>query len=122
MKRKNTAKIKLGLVTGALAFAALLTLAAPDTFLTPSGFVASARADAGSNYQKYCNRCHGADGRGQTAKGRQTNAGDLTKSRISDAAGGRLIANGKELMPGFSGNMSADEIKQLMAFVRGFRK
>jgi hypothetical protein len=33
-----------------------------------------------------------------------------------------VIANGKELMPGFKGNLSAAEIGEVMNFVKGFRK
>ncbi len=119
MKSTAKTKLKLAIAAAGAGMAVIVALAAPASLGT--GTTVSA-ADAGTNYAKYCNRCHGADGKGQTPKGRQTNAGDLTKSRMATAAGIRLIANGKELMPGFSGNMSAEEIKELMNFVRGFRK
>ncbi|HNU08528.1 MAG TPA: cytochrome c, partial [Pyrinomonadaceae bacterium] len=112
-------KLKLAIAAAGTGMAVIIALAAPSSLGT--GTTVSA-ADAGSNYAKYCTRCHGADGKGQTPKGRQTNAGDLTKSKMANATGIRLIANGKELMPGFSGNMTAEEIKELMNFVRGFRR
>lgn len=124
MKNQISAKTKLAIAFIPLAFVAFVVLAAPKTILNKTEMVSSAAilADSASNYAKYCSRCHGGDGRAQTAKGKQTNATDLTKSRIGDAAGIKIISKGKELMPGFSGNMSADEIKQLMGYIRGFRQ
>ena len=78
--------------------------------------------DAGSDYATYCARCHGGDGRGQTAKGRQTHAGDLTKSKVSDAKGIRMITNGSGEMPAFKNSMNADQIRGVMSYVRGFRQ
>ncbi|CAN5414232.1 hypothetical protein BH10ACI3_BH10ACI3_06820 [soil metagenome] len=79
-------------------------------------------ADGGSDYATYCTRCHGGDGRGQTAKGRQTHAGDLTKSSVSDAKGIRMITNGSGEMPDFKSSMSAAQIKAVMAYTHGFRR
>lgn len=78
--------------------------------------------DAGSDYATYCARCHGGDGRGQTAKGRQTHAGDLTKSKVSDAKGIRMITNGSGEMPAFKNSMNADQIRGVMSYVHGFRQ
>ena len=78
--------------------------------------------DAGSDYATYCTRCHGGDGRGQTAKGRQTHAGDLTKSKVSDAKGIRMITNGSGEMPAFKNSMNADQIRGVMSYVHGFRQ
>ncbi len=80
------------------------------------------RHDGGSDYVTQCARCHGGDGRGQTAKGRQTRAGDLTKSRVSDAKGIRMITNGSGEMPAFKNSMNADQIRGVMSYIRGFRR
>jgi mono/diheme cytochrome c family protein len=82
----------------------------------------SMMSDPGSDYVSYCTRCHGGDGRGQTAKGRQTHAGDLTKSRVSDAKGIRMITSGSGEMPAFKASMNAEQIKAVMAYVHGFRQ
>lgn len=82
----------------------------------------SMRADGGSDYATSCSRCHGGDGRGQTAKGRQTHAGDLTKSTVSDAKGIRMITNGSGEMPAFKDSLSPAQIKAVMAYARGFRR
>lgn len=82
----------------------------------------SPMADGGSDYATYCTRCHGSDGRGQTAKGRQTHAGDLTKSSVSDTKGIRMITNGSGEMPAFKSSMSAEQIRGVMAYIHGFRR
>jgi len=124
MKKQISAKTKITIALIPLALVAVISFAAPKTILTKTDLVSSAASfkDASSNYSKYCARCHGGDGHSQTAKGKQTNAPDLTKSRIGNAAGAKIISNGKELMPGFKGNMSAEEISELMNYVRGFRQ
>ncbi|MFT3744839.1 MAG: c-type cytochrome [Pyrinomonadaceae bacterium] len=77
--------------------------------------------DSGADYVAQCTRCHGGDGRGQTAKGRQTHAGDLTKSSVSDAKGIRMITNGSGEMPAFKNSLSAEQIRGVMNYVKGFR-
>jgi mono/diheme cytochrome c family protein len=121
MKNKTFA-IKLGMILMLPLAMIGMGLSLPKFVATKMDFVSSAKGEAGANYAQYCARCHGGDGRAQTAKGKQTGATDLTKSRIGDAAGVRIIANGKELMPGYKGNLSADEMKALMGYVRGFRR
>lgn len=124
MKNQLSATTKLTIALIPIILVALVSFTSPKASMTKADFtpLAANFGDASSNYVKYCNRCHGGDGRSQTAKGKQTNAPDLTKSKIGDAAGIKIIANGKELMPAFKGNMSADEIKELMGYVRGFRR
>lgn len=78
--------------------------------------------DGGSDYATHCARCHGSDGRSQTAKGRKTNATDLTKSRVGDAKGIRIIANGAGEMPDFKSSMTPDQIRNVMTYVKGFRR
>ena len=121
MKNQLSATTKLTIALIPIILVALVSLTSPKATMTKADFTPLAAADASSNYTKYCTRCHGGDGRSQTAKGRQTNAPDLTKSKIGAATGVRIISNGKELMPAFKENMSADEIKELMGYVRGLR-
>ncbi len=123
MKNRLSATTKLTIALVPIILVALVSLASPKATMTKADFMPFAEnfGDASSNYTKYCSRCHGGDGHSQTAKGKQTNAPDLTKSKIGDAAGVKIISNGKELMPGFKGNISADEIKAVMGYIRGLR-
>ena len=95
----------------------------PRTAMTPVNFDSPENAmhDGGSDYATYCTKCHGSDGRAQTAKGKRTNATDLTKSRVADAKGIRIITNGKGEMPDFKTNMSAGQISAVMNYIKGFR-
>ena len=81
-----------------------------------------AATDGEALYKQSCMRCHGADGHSQTPKGKQTHATDLTKSTISDAKGIKIISGGKELMPGFKATLSADDMQNVMNYIRGFRQ
>lgn len=80
-------------------------------------------ADGAVIYANTCARCHGADGRAQTAKGKQTGATDLTsgKWQPNDARDTRLVNNGKGKMPGFKGTLSDEEIKAVLMYVRRFK-
>jgi cytochrome c6 len=118
MKNRVSAKIKLVLALTPFAFV-LFVLFAANANQTLVRVEAAGGAEV---YAQSCSRCHGGDGKSQTGKGKQTRATDLTKSTISDAKGIRVINNGKELMPGFKGTLSDEEITAVMAYVKGFRK
>ncbi len=81
-----------------------------------------AKSGGAAVYQQHCAECHGADGKANTAKGKRKGATDLTKSAISTARGIKLIANGREKMPGFKDALSEAEISEVMDYIRGFRK
>ncbi|HVE60020.1 MAG TPA: cytochrome c [Pyrinomonadaceae bacterium] len=82
----------------------------------------SAKAGGADTYREHCATCHGSDGKANTARGKRKGATDLTKSTISNAAGIRVISNGRELMPDFKDILSQTEISDVMAYIRGFRK
>ena len=82
---------------------------------TPAAKLASA-------YSTHCARCHGADGRSETAKGRELDADDLTASKVqhmSSAKMTRIIKNGKGDMPAFK-NLSASQIAAIIRTVKSF--
>ncbi|MBV9216716.1 MAG: cytochrome c [Acidobacteria bacterium] len=82
----------------------------------------SAEANLAGPYGTYCARCHGGDGRANTAKGRQLEADDLTDSTIQNMSTEkmtRIIKNGRGKMPAFK-NLSARQIAQIIATVRSF--
>lgn len=82
----------------------------------------SAKTGGADLYQQHCATCHGGDGKANTTRGKRKGATDLTKSTIGNAQGIRVITNGREQMPAFKDTLSETEIKDVMAFVRGFRK
>lgn len=114
MNSKNTAKTIL----------VLIVLLSTLFFLTQNSKsnLVSAKNDGASDYQAHCATCHGADGRAKTARGKRKGATDLTKSTIGTSEGIRVIANGRERMPGFSDTLSAERIREVMNYIRRFRR
>jgi len=107
---------KLLLLSGAILVAAAMTASA---------------VDAKANYDKHCAKCHGADGKGQTKMGQKLGAKDYTDPKVQDALtddaafkatkDGFKDKDGKILMKPSEG-MSDAEIKDLVAFMRKFKK
>ena len=94
--------------------------------------VLSARAaEAKANYEKACAKCHGADGKGETKMGKKLGAKDYTDAKVQDELkdeaafkaikDGLKDKDGKKLM-GPAEDMSDAEIKDLVAFMRKFKK
>jgi mono/diheme cytochrome c family protein len=107
-------------VTVSLIAAFLMVAAAP-----------AMAADAKANYAKHCAKCHGPDGKGQTRMGKQAGAKDYTDPKIQaeldDSKAFKSIkegqkVNGKEAMKPFGDKLSDAEIKDLVAFMRTFKK
>ena len=88
-------------------------------------------ADAKANYQSECARCHGADGKGETKRGKQLHAKDYTDAKVQaalkDEAAFKAIKeglkdkDGKRLMHP-ADDLSDDEVKGLVACMRKFKK
>jgi cytochrome c553 len=92
----------------------------------------SARAeDAKVVYEKSCAKCHGADGKGQTKMGQKLGCKDYTDAKVqtdlTDAAATKAIkegykdSDGKTLMKPAE-DLSDDDIKGLVAYIRTFKK
>ena len=80
-------------------------------------------AELASLYGTHCSSCHGGDGRSNTPKGRDTDADDLTTSKVqnmSAAKMSRIIKNGKGDMPGFAKKLTAAQITAIIRHVKGF--
>jgi mono/diheme cytochrome c family protein len=104
-------------------------------YIVISLFVASAvsvrAADAKANWDANCAQCHGKDGHADTKIGKTLNAKDLTDPKVqaafTDAKATQSIKegvklNGKTTMKAFGGKLTADEIKELVAYVRTLKK
>src|ERR1043166_3071549 len=89
-------------------------------------------ADVAENWTKHCGSCHGKEGKGDTKAGRKADVKDLTDPKyqanftdeqmFKQIKEGMKEKNGKEKMKPFGGTLSEDEIKALIAFVRGLKK
>ena len=87
-------------------------------------------APAAENWENNCSKCHGADGKGQTKAGKKLNLKDYTEAKVQadmkDADMEKAIAEGvfekeKEKMKAYKGELTPQEIKDLVAYVRKFK-
>jgi len=103
------------------------------------GFAAAlsaSAADAKDNWDKICSKCHGADGKGDTKIGQKLGIKDFTDAKVQDSfkdedavkaiKDGIKDADGRTKMKayvtGADTPMSDDEVKALVAYVRGLKK
>jgi cytochrome c553 len=107
-------KAKIALTSLALALGTGVALAAP----------------AADNWDNHCASCHGADGKAQTKTGKKLKLKDYTDAKVQAALKDEdmikatpdgVIVDGKEKMKGFKAELSAEEIKDLVAHIRKFK-
>jgi len=84
-------------------------------------------APASENWDNNCTKCHGEDGKGQTKAGKKLQLKDYTdaevQAKMKDDEMAKTIAEGvfdkgKEKMKAFKDELSAEEIKDLVAYIR----
>ncbi len=88
-------------------------------------------ADAKENWENLCQKCHGAEGKGDTKMGQKLGCKDFTDAKVQadmkDDAATKAIKEGlkspedKTLMKPFD-TLSDDEVKALVTYVRGLKK
>ena len=99
---------KLAVVVVALAMLALPL----------ASFAADAAADV---FKSKCAMCHGPDGKGKMAGTKDLGSAEVQKA--SDADLTATITNGKPpKMPSYKGKLTDDQIKDLVKYVRTFKK
>lgn len=102
------------------------------TILSAALLLASPAAfgDAAAIYAKNCASCHGKDGAGATKMGKKAGARDYTTAegqKWSDDEGVKAILEGvkdggKTKMKGYTGKVTEAEAKELVAYIRKFKK
>lgn len=77
-------------------------------------------------FAQNCARCHGADGRGETALGRELEATNLTDAewhkKVSDKRIMQSVTRGRAAMPAFGKKLPTNDIATLCAYVRSLKK
>jgi cytochrome c6 len=124
MEIRFTSAIKLSFVVAVLFLGISVIALSPRTAMTTGLSAAGESQRSGAAvYSQTCARCHGADGRGKTAKGRAVGASDLTSSEwVPDTARDtRIVTRGKEAMPAFKGKLKPAEIDAVVAYIRRFK-
>jgi mono/diheme cytochrome c family protein len=108
-------------VLAAFVVAGIFIFAARGTQAT-SAFVSEAKfaglASPRTLYVQNCARCHGSNGKAQTALGKKLEADDLTASTAGTSKIIRIITNGKGKMPSFRKKLTAAQITSLAGYVR----
>jgi len=97
-----------------LAVVALALVCAPFTF-----------ADGGADFKAKCAACHGATGAGDTTMGKNLKLRDMGSADVqkqSDADLNGIITKGKGKMPAYDGKLTADQINDLVKFIRTLKK
>ncbi len=85
------------------------------------------RAQTGGEalYRTKCAACHGTDGKGETAMGkanklRDFGSPDVQKQSDDELTG--IITNGKAKMPAYGKSLKPEQIKDLVGYIRTFKK
>ncbi len=74
---------------------------------------------AGSNiYTQYCVSCHGGDGRGEVAGTPSFREGRLMSRSTSELTA--TVKAGRNLMPAFDGMLDAQQIDDVITYIRTF--
>jgi len=86
----------------------------------------SLAAETGADqFKSKCAMCHGPDGKGDTAIGKNLKVRDLGSAEVqaqSDTGLSGIITNGKGKMPKYDGKLTKDQINDLVKFVRSLKK
>jgi mono/diheme cytochrome c family protein len=91
--------------------------------VTLTAFALTAAADSAALYKSKCAMCHGPTGAGDTPMGKKLALKSLASPEVqknTDAKLVEVIAKGRGKMPAFGGKLTDEQIKQLVAVVRGF--
>jgi len=102
---------------GAVVLALVSSLAAPAAF---------ADSETGAAlFKTKCAMCHGADGKGDTAMGKNFKLRDLSSDdvqKVHDSEMKTLIENGKGKMPAFKGKLTDKQLGDVIQFLRTLKK
>ena len=97
-----------------------------------AGAVSLRAAEAKEIFEKDCAKCHGADGKGKTKMGEKLAVKDYTNAKVQEEMkdpemvkaikeGVKEKGTDKTKMKAFA-DLSNDEVKSLVAYVRKFKK
>lgn len=83
-------------------------------------------ADEGADvFKSKCAACHGPDGSGNTAMGKNLKLRDLGSADVqkqSDEELATIISKGKGKMPAYDGKLTKDQINDVVKYIRTLKK
>jgi len=114
---------KLAKLSAVMAFLLLgiFIFSTSETQAVTAAAAFESEASPRSLYVQNCARCHGSNGKAQTALGRKLEADDLTTSTAGDAKIVRMITNGRGKMPGFKRKLTSAQISSIAGYVKGLQ-
>lgn len=81
--------------------------------------------DTAALYKSKCASCHAADGSGSTPVGKKLKVRDMSLAEVQKQTDAQLIeitAKGKNKMPAYEKKLTAEQIKELVAYMRELGK
>jgi mono/diheme cytochrome c family protein len=84
-----------------------------------------AQSDAAKLYKTNCALCHSANGSGDNATGKAFHAKDLRSEEVqkqTDEQLAEVITKGKGKMPAFGAKITADDVTNLVSYLRALPK
>jgi len=88
---------------------------------TATGILAVAQDSPAALYKAKCSSCHGPDGAGATAAGKQLGAKDFHSPAVTAMSDSDLLGitkNGKDKMPAYGKSLTDDQIQSLIKYIR----
>ncbi|MGA9527693.1 MAG: cytochrome c [Terriglobales bacterium] len=82
-------------------------------------------ADGAADFKVRCAPCHGSRGAGDTKIGENLHVRDLGSADVQKQSDGDLsevINKGRGTMPAYNGKLTADQIKNLVKYIRTLKK
>jgi cytochrome c6 len=117
--------------TTAVSTMKIRTLLLTSVLASLAGASLGVAAPVGENWENHCTKCHGDDGKGQTKAGKKLQLKDYTDAKVQAEmkdeemikviTGGLTDKAGKEKMKAYKDELSSDEIKDLVAYIRKFK-
>lgn len=109
--RRLVSLVEIVAVVAALAFVLLLFVNEPDD----GGGGGTAQSPGAEIYSSSCATCHGATGQGSVGP----RLADVVVGRYPDVADEiEVVTNGRLGMPAFSGQLSPEEIREVVEYTR----
>jgi mono/diheme cytochrome c family protein len=108
-----------------VGFVLAMRFVATDSVTATAAYCGHGEQAQNSTFGRKCSVCHGDDGAGTTNVGKSLNIVNLRSGEVqerSDTELGNAIANGKNNMPPFKGDLSQAQIKGLVGYIRTLGK
>ena len=111
---------KFGIVSAFLVVGAffLFSNSAQASLSSSENVINSEAVSPRSLYVSNCARCHGSNGKSQTALGKKLEADDISGGGVSTSKAVRIITSGRGKMPSFKKKLSSAQIASIAEYIK----